>query len=332
MSKYCSALCVLGLLLLVLAPLRAKDKLPEPAVGEQAEVVLESKGYVVPVTTVTVAPRVSGQIIQLFFEEGMRVEKGALLARIDPTPFEIDYKRAQAQVSLASARLEELKAGSREEEKILADVAVRQAKERLNHAKMQLERMRTLKANAAVSAEDVNTVESRVREAELEVAKQEALSQMVKSGPRRERVEAAKAELGVAEAQRDKAKYRLAGAEVRAPLTGTVMAKHVEAGIVLDLRSYHLRSTVCEIADLTQLEVELHIQERDLPRVFRGQKCDIRLEAFPGIVYNGQVSRMMPAGDRAKGAVPVRVRIDVPKDDSQLRPEMGAVVSLMSKK
>ena len=89
--------------------------------------------------------------------------------------------------------------------------------------------------------------------------------------------------------------------------------------------------SLCELADLSDLEVELGIQERDISRVYKGQKCKVRADAYPDRIYEGVVSRLMPIADRAKGAVPVRVKLAVPASENghYLKPEMGAVVSFM---
>jgi multidrug resistance efflux pump len=86
------------------------------------------------------------------------------------------------------------------------------------------------------------------------------------------------------------------------------------------------------MADLSDLEVDLNIQERDIARVRVGQKCRVRAEAFPERVYEGYVDRLMPIADRAKGALPVRVKIQVPPEEEgvYLRPEMGAIVTFLS--
>jgi len=87
------------------------------------------------------------------------------------------------------------------------------------------------------------------------------------------------------------------------------------------------------MADLSDLEVELSIQERDIARVYKGQACRIRPEAFPERIYKGYVSRLMPIADRAKGAIPVRVKVEVPRDEEgvYLKPEMGAIVTFLKK-
>jgi HlyD family secretion protein len=83
------------------------------------------------------------------------------------------------------------------------------------------------------------------------------------------------------------------------------------------------------LADLSDLEVDLTVQERDISNVFKGQRCVVRSEAYPDRLYQGMVSRLMPIADRAKGAIPIRVKLTVPRDEEgvYLKPEMGAVVT-----
>src|SRR5205807_1191648 len=89
--------------------------------------------------------------------------------------------------------------------------------------------------------------------------------------------------------------------------------------------------SLCEMADLSELEVDMSIEERDVAKVFKGQQCEVRPEAFPKRVYKGLVSRLMPTADRAKSAIPVRVQLTIPKDEEgvYLKPDMGVVVSFL---
>src|SRR5262249_22849032 len=124
-----------------------------------------------------------------------------------------------------------------------------------------------------------------------------------------------------------------------------------------------LSASLCEMADLHVLEVDLSIAERDIAKLFKDQDCRIRAEAFPNRIYSGYVSRIMPMGDRSKSSVPVRVKVEFPLDkdvavdpkapkqepgrpavdlkgqplpkDQQgefLRPEMGAIVTFLNRK
>jgi multidrug resistance efflux pump len=135
-----------------------------------------------------------------------------------------------------------------------------------------------------------------------------------------------------AEADVAKAQWRLGNCTIVAPISGTILKKNAEEGNVVNPIAFNGSFSLCEMADLSDLEVELSIQERDISRVHKGQKCTVRAEqAFPDRVYQGVVSRLMPIADRAKGAVPVRVKLTVPAEEEgmYLKPEMSAVVSFL---
>jgi HlyD family secretion protein len=143
----------------------------------------------------------------------------------------------------------------------------------------------------------------------------------------------AEATVKLAQAELDKAEWQLNNCVIRAPITGTILKKNAEEGTLVNPIAMQGFFSLCEMADLSDLEVDLTIQERDISRIFTGQKCKIRAEAFPDRVYEGYVSRLMPMADRAKGAIPVRVKVKVPAEEEgvYLKPEMGALVSFLNK-
>src|SRR5262249_13807624 len=146
-------------------------------------------------------------------------------------------------------------------------------------------------------------------------------------GPRKERIDAARAEVKQAEADVVKAQWRLDNCLVRAPITGTILTKKAEEGNMINPSAFSngLSATLAEMADLSEREVELDVWERDIARIFVGQRCMVKAaEALPKREYEGVVSRLMPIANRAKGAVPVRVTVTVPKEEegAYLKPEM----------
>jgi RND family efflux transporter MFP subunit len=146
---------------------------------------------------------------------------------------------------------------------------------------------------------------------------------------RKEGVQGARAELLLAEAERDKAKYLLDQTKVRAPFDGTIIVKKAEEGAIVDRSHFAGYTALCEMADLSRLEVEIWVEERDSRLVSVGQKCEVRTEAFPEVVYQAAVTRTLPVADRAKGAIGVRVGLGLSKRHANLRPDMGAVVRFM---
>jgi multidrug resistance efflux pump len=150
----------------------------------------------------------------------------------------------------------------------------------------------------------------------------------MREGPRKERIEMAKAAVLQSEANLAKSLWRLDNCTLRAPISGTILKKNAEEGNLVNPVAFSGSTSVCDIADLSDLEIDLNIQERDVSKVHVDQECEVRSEAFPKRVYKGKVSRLMPIADRAKGAVPVRVAVRVPEEEEgvYLKPEMSAIV------
>jgi multidrug efflux pump subunit AcrA (membrane-fusion protein) len=151
----------------------------------------------------------------------------------------------------------------------------------------------------------------------------------LKEGPRDINIQAAQARICQAKAELDRTQWYLDNCKIYAPISGTILSKNAEENNIVNTLSYNLKASVCDIADLSDVEAVLTIQERDVAKVFKNQRCRIRSEAFSNRIYNGFVSRLMPMGDRAKGAVPVRVKVEVPPEEPgpYLKPDMGVIVS-----
>lgn len=147
------------------------------------------------------------------------------------------------------------------------------------------------------------------------------------------RLEKLGADVRQAEAELATAKWNLDNCTVRAPVSGTILTKKAERGNIVNPIAFNVSASLCDMADLADLEVDMTIQERDIAGVFVDQKCRVRPEAFQERVYEGTVSRLMPIADRAKGAIPVRVKLKVPasEEGAFLKPEMGVIVSFLKK-
>jgi len=294
------------------------------------ESVLESKGYIVPLHQIQVSPKVSAVVLELNIEEGKQVKKGDVLARLEAVEYQSERDRIKAQLEMAAWRLKELENGNRPQE-------IRQAEAELNEARALRERLLLDVQRSATL--DRNTLSQREREqiksdyeaADRRVARWTEGFSLMKEGPRQERIEQARAEVKLYDAELAKAEWRLDNCVVRAPITGTILTKKAEEGNIVNPVAFNVAASLCDMADLSEIEVDLNIQERDVGNVFKGQRCKVRSEAFPQRQYEGIVSRLMPIADRAKGAVPVRVKVKVPRDEEgvYLKPEMSVLVSFL---
>lgn len=292
-------------------------------------IALEAKGYVIPEQQILVSPQVSGRVVELNFEAGQHVKQGEVLAVLEATEYKADYERAVAEVESAKERLDEANIGFRPNEIRAAGAELAEAKTQLDQAERDFKRKQGLFKQQIVTAQDVEDAESQYLALVKRVDRLTATWELIIEGPRAERKRIAAAELRRAEADLARAKWRLDNTTIVAPITGTILKKNAELGNLVNPIAFNGSYSLCDIADLSKLEVELSIQERDIAKVFKDQKCRVRPEAFPDRVYEGYVSRLMPIADRAKGAVPVRVRLTVPpaEEGQYLKPEMGATVT-----
>jgi multidrug resistance efflux pump len=316
---------------------------PASAAGPLAEsggVALESKGYIVPAHQILVSPKVSGMVKYLRvqkpdlppaegvpLEEGMRVEKGDILAQLESTDYEADAARARALLASSQQKLAtELKNVPNEIERAKAEL--QEAMTNRDYLKTVVDRNVRLAKTYAVSPTDM---EKAVSEFDAAVHRVERLDRTLEiiAGPRAERIKVAEAEVNQAQAELTKAEWKLGNCLIVAPGSGTILKKTVEEGNIVNPIAFNGSFSVCEMADLSDLEVDLSIQERDVSKVYKGQRCVIRSDAYPERSYEGFVSRLMPIADRAKGAIPVRVKVKIPAEEEgvYLKPEMGAVVS-----
>lgn len=309
-----------------------------PARGEiQGDIALEAKGYLMPVDFVRVSPKVNAMILKVHFEEGMRVKKNDPLAELETKDFEYDKQRAKALVDAAEHRLAELtKYRPKETRQVL--VELEDAKVQRDRLVQDWKRTVDLKGNQAVAARDYEEAWASLKSMDYKVERlQLAWELLDKEGPRDARIATVNEELNQAKADLAKAEWRLENCQVKAPADGIILTKNAKIGAMANPNAFStegLPSGLCDIADLTKLEVDIAIAERDISKVFKDQKCKVRAEAFPDRVYHGVVWRLMPIADRSKGAVPVRVRLTVPREEEgqYLRPDMGAIVTFLGKK
>lgn len=320
---------------------------PATTRGGDSNVVLEDKGHVVPAHQILVSPKVSGMIVELHVEEGKRITKGDILAEVEKIDYAADrdravavLKRARATEERALARMSEADRGFRELEKQQAEAELMEAESELKRVTLEHERNLQLKKQGALADKDFDQGEASFRSAQQRARRLNAALALMREGEREERKamarhEVAQAEADVLQAQADltKAQWRLDNCTIKAPITGTILKKNAEEGNIVNPIAFNGSFSLCDMADLSDLEIELSIGERDISKVFVGQRCEIRADAYKERVYQGRVDRLMPIADRAKASVPVRVKVTVPEQEEgiYLKPEMGATVTFFKR-
>jgi len=290
--------------------------------------VLEARGYVIAKHQVLVSPQVSGRILKLNIEEGRLVEKGDILAQVDETEYRADLEQMRGTLMRSQAELAELEAGARPQELASSTADLQEQEEIIKQFESQFVRLKEALKSNSVSLAEFEVAQSSFYSTKRRIEKLRQSLDMMREGPRKERIDVARAAVIQAEANFSKSQWRLDNCTIRAPISGTILKKNAEEGNLVNPIAFNGSFSVCDIADLSDLEIDLNIQERDVSKVFAGQTCEVRSEAYPKRVYKATVSRLMPIADRAKGAIPVRVAVRVPENEEgiYLKPEMSAVV------
>lgn len=236
--------------------------------------------------SVDVGTQVSGQLRWLKVDVGDRVEKGELIAEIDPTVYEAAVRTDRANLNNLQAQL-----------------AQRRAELRL--ARIQLERNRRLVAERAVSQNDVDTLEASVSVAQAQVGAVTA------------QIHAARAELEGAEAN-------LGYTKIYAPITGTVVSREVvQGGTVNAVQS---APTLITVSNLDVMTVWAQVAEADIHRVKANMPAYFTTLGMPDRRFEGQVRQVQPTPETDNDVVLYNVLIDVANPDGLLLPEMTVQV------
>lgn len=311
--------------------------------GRAAEGPSRASGYV-EATEVRVAAQVGGRLLEVGVAEGDRVEKGALLARLDTADAELALRRADADRDQALAALRLLQAGARAEdvrqaraqaESAQADVQA--AESELQAASADLQRFEgLLQSNAGsrkqrddaltrrdVAAARVTAARERARAASEGVAR-------LRAGARAEEIAGARARVAAAEAQIATLKKGVADAVLTSPVSGIVTAKLADAGEMLAPRS-----PVAAITDIDHAWANVYVDEPVVPRLRLGQPVALVTDA--GQRLQGSITFISPkaeftprnvqtAAERSK--LVYRIKVSVDNRDGVLKPGMPVEAEL----
>ena len=297
------------------------------------ESVLSASGYVVAHHKIAVGAKVMGRVNWIGVEKGDTVKEGQVLVRLEDSEFRAEVNQAKANLAAAQARLDQLRTGSRPQEKLKDRAAVLQAEANLKIAEAEYQRSERLYREGVASKAEFDSALARrdTAAALLEAARQS--SAMTDIGPRAEEIRAADAQVQQMKAALDYAQTQLAATEIKAPVGGTVLQRIVERGEMVTPSAFGgsgARTSVVDLADLTDLQIELDISQTDFARLKMNQRAEIIPEAYPNLRYTGFIEEIAPEANRAKSTVQVKVKVENP--DEQLRPEMNARVNFLSDK
>ncbi len=256
--------------------------------------VLDASGYVVARRMATVSAKITGKVKEVLIEEGMQVEAGQVMATLDP----ID---ANAARTLAAAQLEAARSQSGS------------LQAQLQEAEAYATRLTGLAKQQLVSKAQYDQA----------IAQRDSLrAQLVTA---RHNTQVAADQLKISDNGVD-------NTIVRAPFAGVVIAKAAQPGEIVSPLSAgggYTRTGIGTIVDMDSLEVEVEVGEAFIGRVQPKMPIEAVLNAYPDWKIPGEVIAIIPAADRSKATVKVRVALH--SKDPRIVPDMGVRVSFLEK-
>ena len=276
----------LGATLTTQAPLAPAVTVVEAVDSELAETVVVT-GTLVPRDEILVTPEIEGQrIVAVLVEEGMRVERGQVLARLSHDLIDRQLAQQEAQVDKAAAAVPQ------------AENNIEQADAAEVEARLSLDRASQLMQSGNSTAAIMETRTSTARQAAGRAA-------YARNG-----LAMAKADLAEAKAMRDEIQLRLARTEIRAPEAGIVNQRKARVGMLASASADPLFRLIAR----GEIELEGEVIETELPKMHEGQPAWIDTESGDRIA--GVVRTAYPEVDKATRLGTVRVRLD---RDARLR-------------
>jgi ABC exporter DevB family membrane fusion protein len=254
--------------------------------------LVAAPGRVEPLSEeIDVAAEVSGRIRELLVEEGDRVESGQVIARLAGDDHAARVASAHASVAIASAELDRLVNGARQEERREATAAASQADAQLRHAERELDRRRGLAAEGVISREELDRAERDVDVARARAAELRERAALVGAAARADELARARASLDLARARLAEALAILDKTVVRSPIAGVVLRRHRQAGEHVSVEASQ-GSLLVTVADTSVLHVRVDVDERDVARLRVGQPAFVTADAYPGQRLGGHVVRV----------------------------------------
>ncbi|WP_230646828.1 efflux RND transporter periplasmic adaptor subunit [Bradyrhizobium sp. Leaf401] len=254
--------------------------------------VLTASGYIVARRKAAVAAEITGKVAEVLVEEGMTVTAGQVVARLDNILAEKDYELAKSRAGAAEA-------------------AVGVSAADLDDATRIMMRTQFLSQRAFASEADLTKAQARV--GVLQAQQRQAQSQL---------------QTATIDVQRSASV--LDKHQIRAPFSGVVTERSAQPGEMISPLSVggFTRTGICTIVDMDSLEIEVDVNESFISRIKPGGAVDAILDAYPGWTIPASLIGIVPAANREKATVKVRLRLKV--KDPRILPDMAVKVTFRS--
>jgi HlyD family secretion protein len=274
-----------------------------------------ASGRVATPNRVDIGSQVVGTVAGVPVKEGQTVKAGETLIMLEASEARAGVRQAEVSVAQAEARLRQL----RELQLPVADQSLRQAEANLANARVQHERSRRLYESGYVGRSALDDAQRNLDVAQTQV--DSARKQVETAQPHGSDTAVARAALDQAQASLQAARARLGYTTVRAPVEGTLIARDVERGDVVQPGK-----ALMVLAPHGETQVVLQIDERNLAKLRLGQKALASADAYPSQKFAAELVYINPGVDAQRGTV--EVKLHVPEPPAYLRQDMTVSVDI----
>jgi membrane fusion protein, multidrug efflux system len=284
----------------------------------------------------TIAPQISGRVVEVLVRENQAVKAGDVLFRIDSQPLEIAMARMQAELESVRSLLDAARAGYRS-----AQADLRSADDALKVNETQYNRMKELREKGLVAQKDVDDAAKNFTDArgkrDSDVGALSKAEGFLGGLPNTKDEDLAGYKL--AQAQYEQAKLDLEHTTVRAPIDGVIGKQNLQPGDFLAAGQ-----AAMPLVATKSLWVDANFKETDLTHVVIGQPATVEVDTYPGKKWQAHVASISPASgaefsvlpaQNATGnwvkivqRIPVRLAIDKQDDGPILRAGMSSIVEI----
>jgi membrane fusion protein YbhG len=297
------------------------------AVRERNQTAIRGSG-IIEVTEVDVAFEVPGRMIERYADEGVMLDKGEPVARLDDREYRLQVERATAAKAGAEAQYHMLLKGSRAQDVDQALAMLESAESEFKLQRREHERIAKLFGDGVVSRGELDRANTALAGAQAARDRARAQLDMLREGFRTEEIEQARAHFQQASKELELAQLNLDRCQLYAPAAGRVLSKSREPGEMVQPGT-----PIITVGDLSHPWVNIYVGERDLGKVWLGMKAYVTVDSFPHDPFPGKVTfisdraeftpkNIQTPDERVK--LVYRIKIDVQTRDEALKPGMPA--------
>lgn len=244
--------------------------------------VVSASGKIFPQTEVKISSDVSGEVVELYVEEGDSVVPNQLLAKIDADAYQSQVARGVAGVNSSKAQLANARAQINSQEAQQTQITAQ-----IENARVIYNRNKGLAADGVVSQAEMEASEANLRVLEANLAASE-------SNINGARQSAKAAQFGVESSQATLNELRtsLRRTTIYAPMGGVVSLLNIEQGERVVGTIQMAGTELMRIADLNAMEVRVEVSENDVPTVKIGNKVEVEVDAYLNRTFTGRVTQI----------------------------------------